>query len=125
MSDLKKIAFTPYRGKLEPVTKIIIAEITLHTKHLEAALAYEYTERVKENEISFVDKPNFTKVQVVYPKHLMHVTRSVAVHEEDTLDKEECQLVQLYCGQDCLWVRCKDDKEAKNVYNTIKNWLLS
>lgn len=114
------LKFTPYRGKIEPVTKINKAEVKLFPDYIEVVFNYEF-DKFDEGMV----RPETTYAAHFIPKYLVSLLRSACYHTEDD-SKELCQYVGLDVSgvADTIMLRCKSNKEADELYSELRDYLL-
>jgi len=114
-----KMAYTPYRGEIEPVTDIRKAEITLHDEYVEVIYSYDYTYMSESGR-----GPESINSAYLIPKYGLGVSRTESVHALDP-DKEDVPMVTFESPcMDAVWIRCKSKKEADNIYLNLRKYLL-
>lgn len=117
----KVLNYTPYRGKTEKITDLRRASIELHPNYIEVVTSYDFLHF--DGVETFNDR--FNTAQLI-PKSLVSVTRGFSYHQFD-LEKEECPLVTINCPGDYepVWIRCKTNKEADMIYESLREYLLA
>lgn len=109
--------WTIYRGKIEPVTKINKADITLYTNHLEIVYDYEF--------IPFNASEDRIKSASTWSKNNISIIEiGEIVHGED-VDNEVVPTVFVKSGNFEERIRCATQKEAENIYLKLREWYLA
>jgi hypothetical protein len=120
-----KLKYTPYLGKTEPVTEVIMAEVVVHEKHIELKVAYNYTARVPADTIDWIEKPDTVREHSIWPKDSIMLRRTVATHNYDTIDPESTHIIEVvHNSNQNFWIRA-NEKEIAELYKTLRAWLLS
>jgi hypothetical protein len=113
------ITFTPYRGEIEPILNIRKAEVTLHPEYIEVIYSYDYEkyfdgERKKESMNS----------AYLIPKYGTGISRGASTHQMDESEEEVPMVTIESPCYDSVWLRCKTNREADNLYLKLRKYLL-
>lgn len=113
------IKYTPYRGKLEPVTKVHKSDIKFFPEHVEIIYCYEYE--------PYGSDGGSDTIQAAYlvPRYAISIMRSATYHIDDP-QRELCPLVVVDVAgvPDSITLHCKTNKEADEIYENFKDYLL-
>jgi hypothetical protein len=114
-----KITFTPYRGEIEPITDIRKAEVTLHEDYIEVIYSYDY-EKYSESG----NKRESMNSAYLIPKYGTGISRGASTHSLDETEEEVPMVTIESPCYDSVWLRCKTNREADNVYLELRKYLL-
>lgn len=116
-----KIAYKPYRGKIEPVTKVHKSNIELTDNYIEVVTFYDY-EAVDSD--ATIKRDTFYKtVQFSKRNTITGVTIDYYTHQDDT-SNEQCPRIVVDCGSTAIHIWL-DEESVFNIYKTIKDWILN
>jgi hypothetical protein len=115
-----KVTFTPYRGKVEPITNVYKAELTFFEEYVEIVYAYDF-EKLIDGERT----PDTSHAAFLLPRYDLTVVRSSMYHQEDE-DKEFCPYVEVSAPThlEPIYLRCKTNKEADTIYSSFREYLV-
>ena len=120
MTEIKEtIKYQPYLGELEPITEVHASEIKIYDKYIEIISSYAYTAYMPED-----DTCGYKRNATVIPKHLMTIELTEAWHRRDV--KKTPHPVIKISYLDCEdYIDVETEKEAYDIYNRIKRWMLN
>lgn len=114
------IKFIPYRGSIEPITKVYKTEINLYPNYIEVIQSYDYTPYLPEPD-ECGGKP---RGATMYPKQSVAVEVAASYHQRDT-SREEHPTIRILFEDWSETIHIRYEKEAYEIYNRIKLWLLN
>lgn len=115
-----KLTYRPFRGEIEPVTKVHESAIRLLKDYIEVASYYEY-EAMDEDGIV---KPDVVKGLDFFPRTGLSITIEGVSHKADKDNKIFSRLKICAMTGEEVFVSATDE-EVYELYKKIKNWLLN
>ncbi len=115
-----KIVYTPYRGKIEPITKVYKSEIELGLKHIEITTYYDFESFTLD---TLTHKSDFIKTIALFQKDNISITFNYVYHEAD--DSEETYpRIEIWDVSGSTSYIHVGNEEGLKVYSQLKKWLL-
>lgn len=112
------ITYTPYCGKRSRVLAVHKADIILSDHHIEVVLRYDYQHEGGPED--------YVKVACIMPKANLVITRNEMAPVDDTNSDDIIEAVFLECpGTAPIHIKCETAKEANEIYQKIKKWMIS
>jgi hypothetical protein len=114
---LETIAYSVYRGKLEPITEQTTAEVNLYKDHLELVYNYKFEKYPSKEETHRL-------VALTASKPNISIGITTRYLEEDP-NKECSPVVEVYVNGCYIEDICvKGEKEAYEIYKKLRTWLI-
>ena len=117
---LDVVKFTPYRGTIEPVTKVHAADINFYANLIEVILHYDYIQVA--DSVKTDERVRFAEM---FPRGTFSVSIASIAHEQDEEDERVPAIFISASQPNQVVIRCRKQKEAEEVYQKLKKWMIS
>lgn len=121
------IKWTPYRGEIEPVTKILQATMWFKPTHLRIVCGYSFkqlaTELLDNGEPEYEGTEEFIKCDLLIPREALEICRTVTTHKLDRRsDQEHCHLIEIFGRRTSFWLFTNDD-DATRITDALSKYI--
>lgn len=115
-----KIKYIPYRGEIEPITKVHKSDIELNDKFIEVTTYYEF--ECFDSDTLLKKPDTYKEMAFIIKKDVTGVKIDYYTHKEDPSDESYPRvIVDGICNSIHIWLK---DEDVYDIYTKIKNWVL-